>query len=143
MTRTAELSTDESECDIPDRLTEEAPDRLTENDAVANCVRAWRITMKNERAELDEGDSEFEAEKVANDAYLGAMPPLTGYRNICDFIACVTQASMLDVIRQKQAEHLLAAAKIALSALRLEPKPAGSPRRRPGRPRKNRRNGGK
>lgn len=76
MTRTAELSTDESECDIPDRLTEEAPDRLTENDAVANCVRAWRITMKNERAELDEGDSEFEAEKVANDAYLGAMPPL-------------------------------------------------------------------
>ncbi|MGA2571825.1 MAG: hypothetical protein ABSF23_15025 [Terracidiphilus sp.] len=128
MTGTAELATDESECEIPDRLTE--------NDAVARCVRAWRLTMKKEREELDEGDSEYEAEKASNNAYLGAMPPLSGYQNICDFIACVTNGSMVGVIPQRDAEHFLAAAKIALGALRLEPKPAASAQRRPGRPRK-------
>lgn len=126
MIEPAELATDESESEIPDRLTEEVPDRLSENDAVAQCLRAWNITMKNERARLDEGESEYEAEKEANEAFLAAMPPLSGYQNICDFIACVTQAYMWEVIRQKQAEHLFAAAKIALGALGLEPKLAGS-----------------
>jgi hypothetical protein len=129
MTQTSETTepeTEESECEVPERLTE--------NEAVAQCVRAWRITIANER---DEDADEFEAEKTANDAFLAAMPPLRGYENICDFIACVTQAYMLEVVRQKEAEHLLVAAKIALGALRLEPNPAGSVKRRAGRPRKN------
>ncbi len=129
MTQTSESTepeTGESEC--------EAPDRPTENVAVAQCVRAWRITIANQR---DEDADEFKAETIANDAFLAAMPPLRGYENICDFIACVTQAYMLEVVRQKEAEHLLAAAKIALGALRLEPNPAGSVKRRAGRPRKD------
>jgi len=125
----AELSTDESDCEVPDRLTE--------NDAVARCVRAWRITMKNECAELDEDEEEHEAREAANAAYLHALPPLSGYRNICDFIACVSNGSMVGAIRQKDAEHLLASAKIALGALRFDPKPVASAPRRPGRPRKN------
>ncbi|MGA3335227.1 MAG: hypothetical protein ABSC62_13795 [Terracidiphilus sp.] len=66
MTDIAELATVESEW--------EALDRLTENDAVARCVRARRITMKNERAEPDEDESEFEAEQAAKAAFLRAMP---------------------------------------------------------------------
>ena len=128
MTETGELATNESESDVPDRLNENA--------AVARCVCAWRLTMSNERAELDEDESEFEAKQAANDAYLAAMPPLDGYENIRDFIACVTCASMMDVIRQKDAEYYLAAAKIALAVLRHEPKHADSAPRRPGRPRK-------
>jgi hypothetical protein len=128
MIDSAELSTDESESEVPDRLTE--------NDAVARCVRAWRITMKNECAELDEDDSDYDAKEAANAAYLHALPPLSGYQNICDFIACVSNGSMVGAIRQKDAEHLLASAKIALCALRFDPKPAAAAPRRPGRPRK-------
>lgn len=126
MTNAAKRSTNVSEC--------EEPDRLTENDAVARCVRAWRNTMKNECAKLDEDDSKYEAEKKAKFAYLLAMPPLSGYENVCDFIACVTNGSMMSVIRQDDAEHFLAAAKIALGALRLDPKKTASVPRRPGRP---------
>ncbi len=134
-------SEDESEnelsSDAPDELTEEAPNRLSENEAVADCLRAWQITMENERAKLDEDEDEHDAEKEANEAFLAAMPPLSGHQNICDFIACVTQAYMWDIIRNQQAEHLFAAAKIALSALRLEPEPAGSTRRSRRRRRKS------
>jgi hypothetical protein len=130
-------SENENSSETPDEPTEEAPNRLSENDAVAECLRAWHITMENERAKLDEDEDERDAEKEANEAFLAAMPPLAGHRNICDFIACVTQAYMWDIIRHQQAEHLFAAAKIALSALRLEPEPAGATRRGPGRPRKS------
>jgi hypothetical protein len=131
----AELPTDESGRGVPDRLYE--------NDAVARCVRAWQITLKKECPELDDSDSEFEAKEAANCAYLHALPPLSGYQNICDFIACVSNGSMVGAILQRDAEHLLASAKIALGALRFNPKPAGIAPRRPGRPRKNPRNGGK
>ena len=138
---TAQLQSDKSEnensTEAPDQPTEEAPNRLSENDAVADCLRAWQITMDNERAKLDEDEDERDAEKEANDAFLAAMPPLSGHRNICDFIACVTQAYMWEIIRHQQAEHLFTAAKIALSALRLEPEPAGSVRRRRRRERKS------
>ena len=39
-------------------------------------------------------------------------------------------------LSHQQLEHLLAAVKIALCALRLQPEPANSARRGPGRPRK-------
>lgn len=133
----ADESENENSTEAPDQPTEEAPNRLSENDAVADCLRAWQITMDNERAKLDEDEDERDAEKEANDAFLAAMPPLSGHHNICDFIACVTHAYMWEIIRHQQADHLFAAAKIALSALRLEPEPAGSVRRGPGRPRKS------
>jgi hypothetical protein len=141
MTESAELQIDESQIDSQDESqdesTTEAPNRLSENNAVAECLRAWQITIENERAKLDEDDSEDDAEKEANEAFLAAMPPLSGHRNICDFIACVTQAYMWDIIRHQQADHLFAAAKIALSALRLESEPDGSVRRRRRRQRKS------
>jgi hypothetical protein len=121
----------------PEQPSEEAPDRLSENNAVADCLRAWQITMDNERAKLDEDESDYAAEKEANQAFLAAMPPLSGHQNICDFIACVTQAYMWDIIRHQQAVHFFAAAKLALAAFRLDPQAIGSARRGPGRPRKS------
>jgi hypothetical protein len=137
MTQATALATDESEIESQDESTTEAPNRLSENYAVAECLRAWQITMDNERAKLDEDDSEDDAEKEANEAFLAAMPPLSGYQNICDFIACVTQAYIWDIIRHQQADHLFKAAKIAMCALRLDPQAASSARRGPGRPRKS------
>ena len=131
-------SESESEDDPEDESEfQEAPDRLSENAAVALCCRAWHITMDNELARLQKGESDYEAKKQANEAFLAAMPPLSGYQNICDFIACATQAYMWEILRQKQVEHFLAAAKLALGALRFEPKQDGFERRGPGRPRKD------
>jgi hypothetical protein len=50
------------------------------------------------------------------------MPPLIGYNNICDFIACTTQGIILCVFREAEASRLLYAAQIALSTLSRQPK---------------------
>ena len=63
------------------------------------------------------------AQKAGNQAYIRAMPPLSGYQNICDFIACVTNALVIDAIAACDAKRLFAAAKIAITAVRSEPAP--------------------
>ena len=108
-----------------------------QNDAVERCNRAWQRAYNKEVADIDEDEDTYPAKKAGNAAYRRAMPPLSGYQNICDFIACVTQAYMWDIIRHQQANHLFAAVKIALCALRQQPEPANSTRRGPGRPRKS------
>ena len=96
------------------------PDRPSENAAVARCTRAWHRAQKKESSN---GGSDYKSQCAGNIAYLRAVPPLQGFENIRDFIACVTFAAMTEVIRHKDANHLLAAAKIALAALRQEPTP--------------------
>jgi hypothetical protein len=113
---------------------EEAPARLADNPAAALCIRAWHITYNNERAKLAEGANDYDAKQEANDAFLAAMPPLSGHKNIVDFIACVSQAYLWEIMGEKRATRLFAAAKLALIALRSKPKPGA--RRGPGRPRK-------
>jgi hypothetical protein len=86
-------------------------------------MRAWNYAYKKEAANLAEGESDYPAEKVANHAYLRETPPLVGYENICEFIACVNFASMTKIVTHKEAAHKLANAKIALAALSLQSKP--------------------
>ncbi len=122
--------------------TEEAATSTVEgpesNPAVERCLREWR-RVYDEAADEDAEEylTDDESKGKANEAYLRILPPLSGYRNISNFIACVAHAIATGLIRQKEAEPLLAAAKIAIGVLRFEPKPAGSAPRRPGRPRKN------
>ena len=51
------------------------------------------------------------------------MPPLAGYENIRDFIACVTYAEVAELILPLNAARYLEGAKVALGALRHEAKP--------------------
>ncbi|MGA2753445.1 MAG: hypothetical protein ABSE53_06725 [Terracidiphilus sp.] len=94
------------------------PGRSGENAAVARCIRAWHRAQRKESAA---GGSDYKSSCAGNIAYLRAIPPLAGYENIRDFIACVTFAAITEVIRHKDADHLLAAAKIALAPLPQEP----------------------
>ena len=91
--------------------------------AIARCMRAWNYAYKKEAADLDEDDNDYDAKQAANEAYLRATPPLCGYKNICDFIACINFASMTDIVSPTKAQHYLANAKIAISALCHQPKP--------------------
>ena len=114
------------------------PDPCTSNKAVAHCIRAWQCAYKQKLANLAEDDTEWDAQKAGNLAYLRAMPPLAGYENIHDFIACVAYAEVTDMIMRREAIDFLAAAKVPLGALRHElasenpePKPLGRPRKNP------------
>jgi hypothetical protein len=46
------------------------------------------------------------------------MPPLVSLDNVRDFIACVTYAQLVQIIRPSEAGRLLAAARMALNVLR-------------------------
>jgi hypothetical protein len=96
------------------------PDRPSDNHSVARCIRAWNRAFHKKLEELEDGDSEYDAREAGKDYYLRAMPPLAGLQNIRDFIACVTYAQLIDILIPREAESLLAAAKIALSAMRHE-----------------------
>jgi hypothetical protein len=91
------------------------------NEAVERCNRAWQRVYNKELADIDEGESDYPARKAANEAYQRAMPPLSGYQNICDFIACIGHALVIDAIRPSDAGRLIAIAKIAIGAVRHEP----------------------
>jgi hypothetical protein len=119
-----------------EKYESEHHDRPSDNPSVARCIRAWNRAYQAKLKDLDEDDSDYEAEQAGKKHYLRAMPPLAGYQNVSDFIACVTYVELIEVIRHTEAQHCFDAAKVALGALRREPKSADSALRGPGRPRK-------
>ena len=100
--------------------------------AIAICMRSWNYAH-NKRAE-DEDSTAWECEKAGNKAFLNAVPPLSGHRNICDFIACINYASMAGIVIHKDAAHYLANARIALAALSLRPNPQATGAKSGGKP---------
>ncbi len=89
-------------------------------DAIDMCRRAW--TSAHSKQAEDANSSAWDCEKAGNKAYLKAVPALSGYRNICEFVACINYASMTGVIIHTDAAHYLDNAKIALSAIYHNPK---------------------
>jgi hypothetical protein len=92
-------------------------DRPSENPSVRRCIRAWNLTRDKAMAEDDDTDA---AELEAKSAYLRSMPPLAGFENVRDFIACISYAQVADLIQNYEAVNLLASAKVALAAVRQE-----------------------
>lgn len=93
------------------------------NPAVVHCLDAWRSTRA---ASLKAGKSEYRSEVDAVKSYLAAMPPLAGYQNICDFIACVGYGMVIEVVEQGASGKLLYAAQVALSAIPNQAKKQGN-----------------
>jgi hypothetical protein len=104
---------------------------------INRCLRAWEYAYDKETADLDEDDPDDDAWKAASGAYLRATPPLCGYENICHFIACINYASMREIVTHTEAEHYLANAKVAISAICHQQKPFTGERRPVGRPPKS------
>jgi hypothetical protein len=108
-----------------------------ENEVIVNCMHAWNYAYKKEAADLDDDESDYPAQKAGNEAYLRATPPLVGYENICQFIACINFAVMTDIITYSDAKHYRANAKLALTAVLRKPKPSAGEPRPLGRPPKS------
>jgi hypothetical protein len=93
------------------------PDELPlaqKNPAVAQCREAWErarqsMVKKKKRSEI----ILWEADR----AYCRAMPPLVGYENICNFIACVGYGMLTGRFENADGTKLLYAAQVALSTV--------------------------
>lgn len=104
----------------PAPIETKLPFAASGNAAVARCVNAWVRARKAALAKGKEGYSVFSA---AREAYLDAIPPLSGDENIRDFIACVTHAIISDIIRDDTGTKLLYAAQVAHTTARDQSKP--------------------
>jgi hypothetical protein len=65
------------------------------NPAIAYCLQAYTDALQ---ASLRNDVSNYQAKEAAKAAYRSAMPPLTGSRNIRDFVACIAHAMAIEAI---------------------------------------------
>lgn len=98
------------------------------NEAIQRCADAWQRTFDlasikpdDESLALVDEDDDFASEQAAI-AFREALPPLAGYENIRDFIACVTYAMVNGNLYWAECHEFLAAAKIAMALLKAQPK---------------------
>jgi hypothetical protein len=99
------------------------------NQALARCIEAWQRTYdlaydepEDESLAPDDDDDTNFAYRQAAIAFREAMPPLAGYENIRDFIACIAYAILKRIFSKEECEHLNNVAKLALALLRVAPK---------------------
>lgn len=95
---------------------------------VERCMQAFRDAEKAARAR---GQEKYHAKCAGQDAFKSSIPPLNGEENIRGFIACVTQAMILDIFRNDEGTKLLYAAQVAHTASKRAVQPARSPGRPP------------
>jgi hypothetical protein len=89
------------------------------NPAVALCTEVWQ---KAHAATLAQTKNLYTAERCAGKAFRLAMPPLSGYQNICDFIACAGYGMLIGAIKVENGSKLLYAAQVALATVPRESK---------------------
>ena len=91
--------------------------------AIKRCMAAWkRVYKENLKYSEPTRAEKWLAANRAGPAYCEAMPPLSGYENIRDFIACAAHGILIEAIPEKRANQLLYAAQVALASLNYEPK---------------------
>jgi len=85
----------------------------TSNPAVAYCLEAYNNAYQ---ATFRKNDNSFIAERIAKAAFRSAMPPLTGSRNIRDYVACVAHTIAINAVDGSDGARLLYAAQVASTA---------------------------
>jgi hypothetical protein len=89
------------------------------NPAVLRCCEARDRSLQDSQ---DRNLDKYETSKRAEKAYRNALPDLSGYENIRDFIARVSHGMITEDIHAITGPQYLYGAQVAISALRLEPK---------------------
>jgi hypothetical protein len=100
------------------------PDSANARPALKRCMAAWRRAFNAYMVDSDPDsmDKVFAAHE-ADQAYCNAMPLLSSYENIRDFIACAAHGILIGAIPPQKGGHILYAAQVALSTFHNEPKP--------------------
>lgn len=120
---------DEPECSYSAALTVDpsAPQiSAPQGSAVDRCAEAWKrahdlasLVPKKQRHE-EEYDRFVNGESAR--AFRDAMPPLIGFENIQEYIACVAYAELHEIFTYPERQRLFECARFALSVIRPEPK---------------------
>jgi hypothetical protein len=98
------------------------------HEAIKRCTKAWKRTFDLASIHPDDeslalvGEEDEFAFQRAGIAFCEALPPLIGYENIRDFIACVTYGLVDGTLHSEECHELLGAAKIAMALLKAQPK---------------------
>ena len=103
---------------IPALNKAEEPNAVPENPAIACCLCAMALAYKEEKAIKND---HYDAVRKGHKGYRKAMPRLSGYDNIRNFIACVAHGMLIGAIDSDDSTKLLYAAQVALGAVRREP----------------------
>ena len=98
---------------------EPAPKSSAQNAAVERCCQARDRAID---AAQPLGLDKYQIKERGEKAYRAALPHLSGYENIRDFIACISHGAITGDIHPIEAPGLLYAAQVAISALRLQPR---------------------
>ena len=104
-----------------------SPVPISTKAALKRCCSAWRRTFNAYDDDNDTSLSDVWAAKEAGKAYCNAMPLLTGYEGIRDFIACAAHGILIGAIPPEKSGQLIYAAQVALSILQFDRRPANSP----------------
>jgi hypothetical protein len=102
------------------------PDLTHARPAVRKCGAAYRRAFNAYMETADEKDPHWAKSHAADKgklAFREAMPVLSSFEGIRDFIACTAHGILMGAIPQEQSGHLLYAAQVALATLQREPKP--------------------
>jgi len=103
----------------PSATTPATPNPHTRNQAIQRCCDARDRSLEES---FEQGLSSSQTKERAEKAYRDALPDLTGYENIRDFIACIAHGVLTGDIHPIEGPRHFYAAQVAISALRLEPK---------------------
>jgi hypothetical protein len=111
--------------ETPIPSAESAPNPPVHNAAVLRCCAARDLVLAESRAmELDKR----KAQGLGAEAYMQALPHLSGYENIRDFIACITHGLVTGDVSHIESSTYFYAAQVATGALRSEPKAPTEPK---------------
>ena len=98
---------------------------MSVKDAVQNCRLAYSQALVVHSSPTANA---FAARCKAVEAYCAALPYLTSEGNCRAFIACVTHAMAVEILRKSEGLQLITAARAALGGFGREPRPAGRPK---------------
>jgi hypothetical protein len=98
------------------------------NSAIDRCYQAYRQAAKAAR---EQGKYDFQIESAAKEAYRNAIPSLSGIDNIRDFIACIAEGMLHEMIGGADGMRLIYAAQVASGIQGKLDRPTPN---RPGRP---------
>ena len=96
------------------KILDEASCPALQNPTIAHCAEVWERVYKLVFAKTK---NEYIAEIEAGKAFRQSMPPLFGYQNICDFIACAGYGMLIGAIKDESGTKLLYAAQVALTTI--------------------------
>lgn len=115
----ADELTGEPESSTSAPLTPSDPPALPAS-AVDRCAQTWKRTYElaslvPQKTRNKEDEYDRFAERQAASAFRTAMPPLIGFQNIQEYVACVAYAQLHEIFTVPECQRLFETARFALS----------------------------